>query len=190
MNLRSLEGVDISTVSEALDIAEEKTGDFYKFSFGQWKRHRYDLRTFPVLRDDEIASHAFALLNKCSRVTGALESRSKKHDFYFICLQDHQIIRALRRDNELRLLPLLVYVLTHELVHIVRFCNFAQRFDIRGDRREREENIVHSTTFEILEDLPLPGIEYILDAYQGHRICDLAVQEEFQGLRPKWNSCW
>ena len=176
MILRSLEGVDISTVSEALGIAEEKTGDFYKFSFGQWKRHRYDVRTLPVLRDDEIASHAFALLNRCPRVTGDFESISKKSDFYFICLQDHQIIRALWRDEDLRLLPLLVYVFTHELVHIVRFCNFSQRFDIRGDRREKEENIVHSTTSEILENLPLPGIEYILEAYQGHRICDLAVQ--------------
>ena len=176
MTLRSLEGVDISTVSDALGIAEEKTGDFYKFSFGQWKRHCYDVRTLPVLRDDEITSHAFALLSKCSRATSDFESRSLMRDFYFICLQDHQIIRALSRDKELRLLPLLVYVFTHELVHIVRFCNFYQRFDISGDRREEEEGIVHATTFEILEDLPLKGIEYILDAYQSHRICDLVVQ--------------
>ena len=175
MTIRSLEGVDLSAVGEALGIAEEKTGDFYKFSFGQWKRHRYDVRTLPVLGDDEIVPRAFALLNRYSRVTGEFESISKRGDFYFICLQDHQIIRALKRDNELSLLPLLVYVFTHELVHIVRFCNFSQRFDICGDRREKEENIVHSTTFDILEDLPLPGMEYILQAYQGHRICDLAV---------------
>ena len=91
---RSLKAVDISAVSEALGIAEEKTGDFYKFSFGHWKRHRYDVRTLPVLRDDEIAPHAFALLNRYSRVTGNFESISKKNDFYFICLQDHQIIGA------------------------------------------------------------------------------------------------
>ena len=174
--MRSFEGVDISTVSDALGIAEEKTGDFYKFSFGQWKRHHYDVRTLPVLRDDEIASHAFALLSKCSRVASDFESRTLNRDFYFICLQDHQINQALDRDKELRLLPLLVYVFTHELVHIVRFCNFYQRFDISGERREKEEGIVHSTTFEILEDLPLKGIEYILDAYQGHRVCDLVVQ--------------
>lgn len=176
MALRSFQGVDISTVSDALGIAEEKTGDFYKFSFGQWKRHRYDVRTLQVLREAEITSHAFALLSKCSRVTSDFESKTLKRDFYFICLQDHQIIRALKRDKELILLPLLVYVLTHELVHIVRFCNFHQRFDICGDGREKEESIVHSTTFEILEDLPLKGIEYILDAYQSHRICDLVVQ--------------
>jgi hypothetical protein len=176
MTLPSFEGVDISTVSDALGIAEEKTGDFFKFSFGQWKRHRYDVRTLPVLRDDEIISHAFALLSKRSRVASNYESRTLNRDFYFICLQDHQVIRALDRDKELSLLPLLVYVFTHELVHIVRFCNFFQRFEISGDRREKEESIVHSTTFEILEDLPLKGIEYILDAYQGHRICELVVQ--------------
>jgi hypothetical protein len=176
MSLRPFGGIDISAVSEALGIAEEKTGDSYKFSFAQWKRHHYDVRTLPVLRDDEIASHAFALLKKCSKDTSDFESGSKRRDFYFICLQDHQVIRALRRDKELRLLPLLVYIFTHELVHIVRFCNFSQRFDICGDRREKEEGIVHSTTFEILEDLPLPGIDYILDAYQSHRAFDLAVQ--------------
>ena len=174
--LRSFEGVDISTVSDALGIAEEKTGDFYKFSFGQWKRHRYDVRTLPVLSEHEITSHAFALLSKRSRVSNNFESRTLNHDFYFICLQDHQIIRALERDKELSLLPLLVYVFTHELVHIVRFCNFYQRFDISGDKKEKEEGIVHSTTFEILENLPLKGIEYILDVYQSHRICDLVVQ--------------
>ncbi len=176
MSLRPFDGVDISLVSESLGIAEERTGDFYKFSFGQWKRHRYDVRTLLALREDEIALHAFALLNKCSRVTSDFESTWRKHDFYFICLQDHQIIKALRRDKELRLLPLLVYVFTHELVHIVRFCNFSQRFDICGDRREKEESVVQSTTFEILENLPLPGIDYILDAYQSHRICELAMQ--------------
>ena len=174
--LRSFEGVDISTISDALGIAEEKTGDFYKFSLGQWKRHRYDVRTLPVLSGDEITSQAFALLSKRSRVSNDFESRTLNRDFYFICLQDHQIIRALERDKKLVLLPLLVYVFTHELVHIVRFCNFYQRFDISGDKREKEEGIVHSTTFEILEDLPLRGIEYILDAYQSHRICDLLVQ--------------
>jgi hypothetical protein len=176
MNVLPFEGVDISIVSDALGIAEEKTGDFYKFSQGQWKRHPYDVRTLPVLRSDEIISHAFALLSKCSRIANDFESRTSKRDFYFICLQDHQIIRALRRDKELRLLPLLVYVFTHELIHIVRFCNFYQRFDISGDRREKEEGIVHCTTFEILEDLPLQGIEYILDAYQDHRVCDLVMQ--------------
>jgi hypothetical protein len=175
MVFQSFEGEDISKVGQALGIAEERTGDFYKFSFAQWKRHHYDVKTLPVLGDHEITPHAFALLNKCSRVVSDFESRSKKRDFYFICLQDHQILEAMGRDEELSLLPLLVYIFTHELVHIVRFCNFSQRFDIAGKSRKEEESLVHRTTYEILRDLRLSSVDYVLDAYRGHRMCELAL---------------
>jgi hypothetical protein len=165
----------LDTVGEALEIAEDKTGNYYKFSSGQWRRHRYDVKTFSRLRKEEMASHAFAVLNKCSMVLSGPESNLKSRDFYFICLQDHQILKALRRDKELCLLPLLVYVLTHELVHIVRFCNFSQRFDVSGESREVEEGIVHKKTYDILSSLSLPKLDYILESYQGHRVCDMAI---------------
>jgi hypothetical protein len=166
---------DLSTVSAALEIAEENTGDFYKFSFDQWKRHRYEVKTLSSLNDEEITTNAFALLNKGSRITSGFDSRTKERDFYFICLQDHQILKALGRDKNLGITPLLVYVFTHELVHIVRFCNFHQRFDLSGINKNEEEKIVHSTTYEILKDLSLPRLDYVLEAYQDQRICRLAV---------------
>jgi hypothetical protein len=165
----------IEAVSEALDIAEDKIGDYYKFSFGQWKRHHYDVKTLKALADDEITSYAFALLNKRSRITEAYESKTKMRDFYFICLQDHQILNALARDKNLTLLSLLVYIFTHELVHIVRFCNFFKRFNMTGKGKEKEERFVHATTYEILRDISLPDMDYILESYKWHRICELAV---------------
>jgi len=175
MNLWSFESADLMTVGEALHIAEDKTGDFYKFSFGQWKRHRYDVKTLSTLNDAEITPQAFALLNKCTGEIERFESKTKKRDFYFICIQDHQILKAIRRDKNLALMPLLVYVFTHELIHIVRFCNFFERFEISGEGRKKEEKIVHKTTYEVLKDLTLPKLDYILDSYRGHRVCDLAV---------------
>ncbi len=166
---------DILTMSEALDIAEDATGNFYKFSLGQWKRHRYDVKTLSSLEANEIAQQAFALLNKGSRAISGFESNMKGRDFYCICLQDNQILKALNRDGALGLLPLLVYVFTHELIHIVRFCNFFQRFDVSGKEKDKEEAIVHETTFEVLENLALPKLDYVLDSYQGHRICDMVV---------------
>ncbi len=166
---------DLSTVSDALEIAEDNTGDFYKFSFDQWKRHHYDVKTLSSLDDGEIAPDAFALLNKRSRITSGFDSKTKERDFYYICLQDHQILKALGRDKNLGVLPLLVYIFTHELVHIVRFCNFYQRFEISGTGRDEEEKIVHATTFEILKDLSLPKLDYVLEAYQDQRFCHLAV---------------
>ncbi|MFC1535405.1 hypothetical protein ACFL7M_18820 [Thermodesulfobacteriota bacterium] len=176
MSYLAFEDNNLKTVSDALDIAEDKTSDFYKFSFGQWKRHQFDVKTQISLTDDEIASYAFALLNKCSRVVKNYELKTDKRDFYFICLQDHHILNALTRDKDLTLLSLLVYVFTHELVHIVRFCNFFQRFDISGKGKKSEERLVHATTYEILKGLSLPNMDYILESYQWHRICDLTVQ--------------
>ena len=171
----AFEEKNIESLSEALDIAEDKTGDYYKFSFCQWKRHHYDVKTLMSLAEDEISSYAFALLNKSSRIIEDYESKTKTRDFYFICLQDHRILNALRRDSNLTLLSLLVYIFTHELVHIVRFCNFFQRFDIYGQGKEKEERLVHATTYEILKDSSLPKMGYILESYKRHRLCDLAV---------------
>jgi hypothetical protein len=82
-------------------------------------------------------------------------------------------LKALNRDSDLGLLPLLVYVFTHELVHIVRFCNFSQRFEVSTKDREKEERLVHATTYEILKELSLPRLDYILNSYETHRVCDM-----------------
>jgi len=169
--------MNLSAFSEALEIAEDKTGNFYKFSFGQWKRHRYDVKTFSSLNKKETVPDVFALLSKSSRFVSGCESTTKKRDFYFICLQDSQILKALRRDRNLKVLPLLVYIFTHELVHIVRFCNFLQRFELSEKGRMKEEEIVHGTTFDILKNLSLPKLDYVLDVYRDRRVCDLAVAE-------------
>ena len=166
---------NIDTISEALLIAEDKIGDYYKFSSEQWRRHQYDVKTLVALDEDEITSFAFALLNKRSRVIEGFDSSTKKRDFYFICLQDHQILNALQRDKNLTLLPLLVYIFTHELVHIVRFCNFFQRYEITGKNKEYEERLVHETTFSILKKISLRNMDYILDSYKQCRPFELTV---------------
>jgi len=165
---------NLDLVSEALDIAEDRTGNYYKFSLGQWKRHRYDIKTQKSLRDNEITKFAFAKLNKYTGPANGYEFKTKNRDFYFICLQDRQILKALERDKNLLLLPLLVYIFTHELVHIVRFCDFSQRFDLDFEGRLIEEGVVHSKTYDILKSLSLPRLDYILDSYSYHRICDVA----------------
>jgi hypothetical protein len=171
----AFEDRDIKDISDALDIAEDGTGDFYKFSFAQWKRHHYDVKTLISLSKSEISNYAFALLNKRAMATKGYESRTKSRDFYFICLQDHHILNALNRDKNLALFSLLVYVFTHELVHIVRFCNFFQRFDITGKGKECEERLVHNITYDILKGSNLPGMDYILDSYKEHRMFELNV---------------
>jgi len=163
---------EMIAVRNSLGIAEEKTGDFYKYSVSQWRRHKYEVKTLNNLKKYEIAPDAFALLNKSFRAIDRFDSKTKKRDYYFICLQDHNILNALGRDMDLNLLSLMVYVFTHELVHIVRFCNFNQRFDAPENNQEKEEQVVHQTTHDILKKLSLPKMDYVLESYRNHRICD------------------
>jgi hypothetical protein len=173
MTYLAFEDRDLKDISDALEIAEDTTGNFYKFSFGQWKRHCYDVKTLASLSKNEITDYAFALLNKYSRAARGYESRTRNRDFYFICLQDHHILNALARDKDLVLFPLLVYVFTHELVHIVRFSNFFQRFELAGRDKEREENLVHNITYDILKDRAIPKMDHVLESYKFHRVCEL-----------------
>jgi len=166
---------EIITVSDALDIAEDATGNFFKTSIGQANRYGYDVKTLSALKQEEISSFALAVLSKGVRALKDFEPRTKTRDFYFICLQDHLILRAVRRDEDLALLPFLVYIFTHELVHIVRFCKFFQRFDVTDRERAEEEETVHSLTFDILKKSSLARLDYVLDSYRGHRICQIGV---------------
>ena len=167
---------ELITVSDALEIAEDATENYFKSPIGQSKRYGYDVKTLTSLKEREISSVALAVLSKGMRTLSSFESRTQTRDFYFICLQDHLILRALQRDGNLALLPFLVYIFTHELIHIVRFCTFLQRFDVMEQKRAEEEGIVHSLTFDILKNSSLPNLDYVLDSYRDHRICQLGSQ--------------
>jgi hypothetical protein len=172
MSVRTFRESDLATLSEALHVAEGKISDFFKFSYDLWKKNQYDVKTVKSLASDDISSYALAVLRRGVR-KGVAGWKGKEKNFYFICLQDHQILKAVQRDRELVLLPFLTYIFTHELVHIARFGSFLQRYDVSGVDKEREEQIVHGITFDILKDLSLRKMDYVLDAYRDHRICEV-----------------
>ncbi len=167
MTLQYFNKNQLSVVGDALDIAEDMTSNYFKLSLLQWKRNRFDIRTLSSLFGEEIKDNVFALLKKyISDGKAEIEPLHKRHEFYLIYLQDHHILQALQRDTNIKLLPLLAYILTHELVHIVRFCQFRVRFDTpEENNRIEEEKIVNHTTFEILQQLSLPNLSYILGSY-------------------------
>ena len=173
MALRTFKDEDLVTLTEALDVAEDRIGDFFKFSHELWKKNQYDVKTVKSLAPGDVSTYALAVLRRGTRTEPA-DWKSKEKNFYFICLQDHQILKAVQRDRELVLLPFLTYIFTHELVHIVRFGSFLQRYEVSGVNREKEEQIVHAITFDVLKDLSLLKMDYVLDAYRDHRICEIS----------------
>jgi hypothetical protein len=172
MGLKIFNSKELYLLGEALDIAEDMTSNYFKLSLSQWRQHPFDVKTLSNLFGEDIKDNVFALLRKYAPAGNEdVKPPSERREFYLICIQDHQILKALQRDRRLELLPLLAYILTHELVHIVRFCKFQVRFDTEEERtRKKEENTVHQTTYEILKDLPLSNLSYILDSYHPERM--------------------
>jgi len=156
---------DFDIISEALYIAEDLTANFYKFSTSEWKkRHIYDLRTLIGLKKYQISNNAFALIFK-DTIKDVNFIPQRLRYAYLICLQDHVILKTLLKDKNIYLLPFLVYVLTHELVHIVRFSNYLARFNASQEEREKEEEIVNAITFDILNSVMIPKLDYVLDLF-------------------------
>lgn len=162
---RSFDQEHLAVVDEAVAVAEELTSEHFKYSTSQWRRCRYDIQTAAKLKEGELTDEAFAQIIRYLGQPAESGLRSSHFDFYKICLQDHVILRALDRDRELSLFPLLVYVVTHELVHIVRFSLFLQSFEAYPLDRAREEALVHQITREILGSGPLPGVEVVAKEY-------------------------
>lgn len=158
-------------LKEAAVIAEEVTSDFFKLSPCHWRRARFDILTLEGLRAEEISSHALALVAKYDGYPQDRLLRSAAFDFYRVCLQDHNILKTLEHVDVLSLFPLLLYLVTHELVHIVRFSQFLALFEAPEEHKQEEERRVHRLTQKILaplkfRDLP-PVMQYYDERIQG-----------------------
>ncbi len=158
---------------EATVIAEEMTSDFFKLTPNHWRRARYDILTLEGLEQEEISPHALALVAKYRGCPRDRLLQSAFFDFYRICLQDHNILKALKTCPDLGLLPLFLYIITHELVHVVRFSQFQALFEAPEEQKRDEEKRVHRLTQKILAPLnsrELPRvIRYYDDIWQGGR---------------------
>ncbi len=154
-------------LDEALYVAEDVCAGYFKLGGDGWKGLRFELGTSTSLRPGEVSPKALAKLTRYEvspLLPGAVNY------FYRICLQDQSILEVARRD-QLQLVGLLTYVLTHELVHIVRFNRFEQLFHAYPRERPHEERRVHQLTYEILRPLRTPaGLTPVLDRYEGLRL--------------------
>jgi len=164
---KCFDSAQLELVKQATLISEDVISDRFQLTSHTWRKYRYDLRTFKELSPEEIVPEAFAQIVRYARPVPP--ERLRQGDFYSICLQDHNILPALKREARLKLFPLLVYVITHELVHIVRFYKFVQFFHADRSQRAAEEARVHQITYEMLRKNQMPDLTQIFEFYASHR---------------------
>jgi hypothetical protein len=166
---------EIAVLCHSIEVAEDLISDYYRISTSEWKRYRYDIQSLKDLGEGEVTDAAFAQIRRYFRGPRERMSGSEPGDYFKICLQDHVIRRAVRRDSGIGLLPLSIYIVTHELIHVLRFAKFLQRFDATPVEREAEEGRVHDLTYQLLRNRDIRGIREVLGAFGACRTMETFV---------------
>ena len=79
------------------------------------------------------------------------------------------ILSAIKESPDLKLFPFTLYIVAHELIHILRFSKFLQNFEASHEEMMTEEAHVHETTHETLKSLNVLGMESVLKFYEKWR---------------------
>ncbi len=169
---------ELLRVDEAVRRAEELVNNYFKLSSGQWLKNRYDIKTARDLEPHELVDGPVAQVIKYEARKKEIPLGSSSFNFYKVCLQDRAILSHIVRTG-LELDPFLLYILCHELVHVVRFSRFEHRYENsnEADVTQDEERKVHCLTHAILKPIPIAGLEQVFEFYKNWLICPESPNE-------------
>jgi hypothetical protein len=166
MQTRYFEPDHVKVLEEAISISEDVISDYFSLSSNHWVRNPYEVRTLREVSSWEYPGKAFAHLVHYGKNITQKQSGRDSLKFYRICLNDHNILDQTSGGKRERLLPFLVYIITHEFVHIMRFSRYYchPEFNDRG----KEEQKVHLATRNILTRIGIRGLDAVLKRFFPH----------------------
>jgi hypothetical protein len=155
----------VKTVNDVFMQAEQRAGRFFRVRPDSPPLQRYDVKTRPYLAAHEVSERAFAQLCRYRYEKGQREQEEGFH-FYHVCLQDGLILDAVQRAQSfIKFVPLMQYIATHELVHMIRFEGGEMDFDAPPEEKEQEEDRVHILTRRILEPFLERDLKLVFDCF-------------------------
>ena len=161
----------IDIINNCVAMAEELVSNFYKMSASQWSAAcAYDVKTLVDLSPEEIVHGPFAQVIRYKGWRKKSSLGSSTYDFYKICIQDQAILSALKEWPDIKLFPFVLYIVTHELIHILRFTKFQRYFEASPEEMMAEEAHVHEITHGILFEVNVSGMENVLTFYEKWRM--------------------
>lgn len=154
---------ELQALAQAVPLAQELTGERFALADDWFRRTDHRIVSLRDLGPEELLGRGrLAQIRRVFRVEeegpGRLLRCARLCPHYRICVQDHNILDLLRREGALGLSDLLVWVLTHEYVHLVRFCRLEHPYHAPEERRSGEEAWVEELTRQILRRSGHPGL--------------------------------
>lgn len=158
--------VQMSVASEAFGRAEQLAARYFHLRPQELKEHRYDVKTLAHLEEHEVKGEAFAHLCRYHYEKGKDRTDLSGFHFYRVCLQDNRILDAVARAGSfIKFNPLMLYIATHELVHVIRFDREKVDFDASPEDKNQEEEMVHAITRDMLKSVSFPDLGVVLDCF-------------------------
>ncbi|AEH44804.1 hypothetical protein Thein_0930 [Thermodesulfatator indicus DSM 15286] len=152
----SKERLDKYLLGEASSLAEDLVGDYFNLADKDWRKLQYE-----VLLN---SNYFLCLPPKALAGLFLLETSDflprRRRNFYKLVLAEDQILSLGLGASSLR--ALLLYIFTHELIHMIRFTKFAASFWMPEKERLEEEKKVHLLSKEVLSLIKNEEIEKIL----------------------------
>lgn len=139
-------------LAETSALAEELVFEHYGLSSRLLRHLQYEAR---FLKEDwPFPEEALAVLVRGQRARGP-----EPYCIFFPYGRPLPFSRAF-------LPALMLYIFTHELVHMVRFARYEASYHMKGERRREEEIRVHAKAREILRPLRnFPGLAETLERF-------------------------
>lgn len=155
---------ELKALEKATQIAEEVTTDHFSLSSRDWARSPFFVDTISKTnRSVKCPQNVFAHLVYFGKDPGKKNFPRERNGYYKIFVNDPKIIDWLKNRPGYGLLPLLTYVMTHELVHIARFLRF--HCHPLTNIKDKEEKVVHELTYNILKPVKMDGLHPILEYF-------------------------
>jgi hypothetical protein len=168
MKKRFFDSSELKIVDQSVLLAEDLVNNYFKLSSSQWLKNRYDIKTGEALLPHEQVTGPFAQVLKYEGRRQGECLGSSVYSLYAVCLQDSAILDLVVRRSNIHLPPFLLYVLIHELVHVVRFLRFEHRYEStsESDVTFEEEKKVHELTRKIIVPVAMAGVGEVLEFFK------------------------
>lgn len=159
---------ELEQVATAALRAEEMVYNHFKLSSSPWLKNRYDIKTARNLVPHERVEGPFAQVLKYEGRRQDRSLGSSVFSLYHVCIQDPAIILFVAENPKICLTPFLLYILVHELVHVVRFARFEHRYEnaCEAEVTLEEEKKVHGITYDIIAPQTVSGISQVFEFYE------------------------
>lgn len=173
----------IAAVGWCFSAAEKLTERYFDLGRDAFRHNRYDLQTRFFLADHEVHDRVFAHLCRYEYRRPGEDDHVGDRNFFKICLQDGRILHAVERSAYfIKLEPLMRYIATHELVHVIRFNRGEADFDASLEEKMIEEEKVHEITRTILKPHADREMNLVIDCFRtDYHVGDIFTEEERLG---------